>query len=99
MTTNHRLSLQAVETAMTHIVRFALGFKRRCITTVRSVGLTVAYLSGFSRSPKMLYLELVNICNADCVFCAYRHDKREKSRLSFESLRRAIDEFKVLGGR
>ena len=42
---------------------------------------------------------MVNVCNADCVFCAYRHDKRPKRRLALDVIQRTAAEFKRLGGK
>jgi hypothetical protein len=60
---------------------------------------TLRYFAGQLRGPEWLYLELTNTCNADCIFCAYRHDKREKTLLSMDVITRVATQFKKLGGR
>ena len=48
--------------------------------------------------PKQLHVETTNICNADCVFCAYRYDKRKKKIMSEEQLRKILTEYRDIGG-
>jgi sulfatase maturation enzyme AslB (radical SAM superfamily) len=59
---------------------------------------TARYMAGQMAGPRWLYLEVVNICNADCIFCAYRHDKRPKRRLGLDVITKAATEYKDLGG-
>ena len=43
-------------------------------------------------------IELVNTCNADCTFCAYRYQKRPKGIISDEIFKRAVDQYCLIGG-
>jgi hypothetical protein len=65
---------------------------------VQNIWTTLRYFAGRLPGPSWLYLEVVNICNADCVFCAYRYDKRPKRRLGIDVIARAATEYKKLGG-
>ncbi|MDY0117268.1 MAG: radical SAM protein, partial [Sulfurimonadaceae bacterium] len=49
--------------------------------------------------PKELFLETSNICNANCIFCAYQFDKREKKIMSFDLFQKIVDEYKNIGGK
>ena len=66
---------------------------------LHNLWLTARYYLHLLPAPSRLYLEVVNVCNADCVFCAYRHDPRPKRRLALEVIRRTAAEFKRLGGK
>lgn len=48
--------------------------------------------------PKELFLETSNICNANCIFCAYQFDKREKKIMNFDLFKKIVDEYRSLGG-
>lgn len=48
--------------------------------------------------PQQLFIETTNVCNSDCVFCAYRYDKRKKVVLGGEDFRGIVEEYKELGG-
>lgn len=48
--------------------------------------------------PHALYVEGTNICNAQCVFCAYPEMKRPKKVMSMELFRLLIDQYCALGG-
>jgi hypothetical protein len=65
---------------------------------LQNIALTLRYFMGLLPAPTRLYLEVVNVCNADCVFCAYRHDKRPKRRLALDVIQRTAAEFQRLGG-
>ena len=43
-------------------------------------------------------MEITNICNANCTFCAYRYQKKKKKVLNFNNYKRIIDEYSDLGG-
>ena len=52
--------------------------------------------------PIALSLETTNICNANCIFCAYQYQKefrKGKGVMSDEIYERALDGFKRLGGK
>ena len=46
----------------------------------------------------ILTIEVTNICNANCQFCAYKHQKRMKLTMSDELFRHSIYEFVKFGG-
>jgi MoaA/NifB/PqqE/SkfB family radical SAM enzyme len=43
-------------------------------------------------------IEVSNICNANCVFCAYQYQERPKQFMTDETFRLALDQFVELGG-
>jgi Radical SAM superfamily/Iron-sulfur cluster-binding domain len=48
--------------------------------------------------PLILRVEVTNVCNADCVFCAYQYQERPVERMSFELFRHVVDQYTALGG-
>lgn len=48
--------------------------------------------------PDMLYIESTNICNANCIFCAYQYDKQPKGTIDFELLKKVVIDYKKAGG-
>lgn len=48
--------------------------------------------------PMRLTLELTNICNANCTFCAYRYLERPKRVMDEQVFRSAVDEYSAMGG-
>lgn len=49
--------------------------------------------------PSALYIEPVNICNADCIFCAYQFDERPKRFIDDHVFKKTIDEYCERGGK
>ncbi len=49
--------------------------------------------------PSYLYLELTNICNANCIFCAYQFDNRPKTVMDEVVFTHAVEEYYEMGGR
>jgi len=45
-----------------------------------------------------LRIETCNICNANCIFCAYQYQKRKKRIMSEEMFNKLIDDYNVMGG-
>lgn len=43
-------------------------------------------------------MEITNICNADCTFCAYRFQKKKKGVITLESYQYLVDEYSKHGG-
>lgn len=43
-------------------------------------------------------MEITNICNANCTFCAYRYQKKKKKVLDFKNFKKIIDQYSELGG-
>ncbi|HZW23954.1 MAG TPA: radical SAM/SPASM domain-containing protein [Gallionella sp.] len=48
--------------------------------------------------PWNLLVELTNICNADCIFCAYRFQSREQKVMSREIYLKALNDYCAMGG-
>ena len=46
-----------------------------------------------------LFIQVTNICNANCVFCAYRKLESEKGFMRFETFKKAVDEYVEMGGK
>ncbi len=49
--------------------------------------------------PNVLKVESTNICNADCIFCAYQYEDRPKSFMPDDLYAKALQEYAALGGR
>jgi MoaA/NifB/PqqE/SkfB family radical SAM enzyme len=45
-----------------------------------------------------LHIETTNVCNANCIFCAYQHQQRPKGVMSWDLFRKVVDEFCDCGG-
>lgn len=45
-----------------------------------------------------LSIEPGNICNANCVFCAYQYQKRKKKIMPLEMFKKIIDDYNSIGG-
>lgn len=45
--------------------------------------------------PNFIYIEPTNICNANCIFCAYQFYKAEKKTMPDDILNKIIDEIKL----
>ncbi len=71
------------------------------IILFRSPGFYKKYEKGSIMSK--LCFEVTNICNANCIFCAYRILKKDTSRkvgvMRFEVFKKALDEFILMGGK
>jgi len=52
---------------------------------------------GYSR-PLMLFCETVNICNNDCIICAYSHMKRPKGIMPLSLFRKCLSDYALMGG-
>ena len=48
--------------------------------------------------PEILKFETTNVCNANCIFCAYQYDTRPKGFMSMELFKRALKEYVEMGG-
>lgn len=48
--------------------------------------------------PLDVSLETITVCNARCVFCAYRRTKRETEVMTMELYKKILDEYAGLGG-
>ena len=49
--------------------------------------------------PRGLHIEGTNICNAECVFCAYPMMERRKKVMPMDDFRRVVDDYVGMGGR
>jgi Radical SAM superfamily len=59
---------------------------------------TTPHSTDVPKAPLILRIEVVNLCNADCVFCTYQYQKRAIETMSFDVFKRAVDQFTALGG-
>jgi MoaA/NifB/PqqE/SkfB family radical SAM enzyme len=50
------------------------------------------------KPPVTLKFETTNLCNANCIFCAYQYDTRPKGIMSMELFKRAFKEYIDMGG-
>lgn len=50
------------------------------------------------RAPLFLRIEVVNLCNANCVFCTYQFQTREIETMGFDVFKLAIDQYRKIGG-
>ncbi len=48
--------------------------------------------------PRGLHIEGTNICNAECVFCAYPQMERRKKVMPLEDFERVLDDYIAMGG-
>lgn len=48
--------------------------------------------------PRVLVIELTNVCNANCIFCGYQYDTRRKGIMARDLYLRVIKEFREMGG-
>jgi MoaA/NifB/PqqE/SkfB family radical SAM enzyme len=67
------------------LLRYPL-FKRRLLTLL-------------PRSIPSISIETTNICNANCIFCAYQYQTRPRGVMSMDLFRKVIDDYADLGGR
>ena len=51
------------------------------------------------KTPKTITIAPTNICNANCVFCAYRFLNYKKESIHAETYKKVLNEFKELGGK
>ncbi len=56
-----------------------------------------ALLERLERSHE-LSIEVTNICNANCTFCAYQYQERPRRMMDDETFRKALEGFVALGG-
>jgi len=55
-------------------------------------------LARLAASMPTLSVEATNICNANCVFCAYQHQERPTGVISMGLYQKVVDEYVELGG-
>ena len=79
-----RAALDVVDIEYHHL------FRRRAIR---------ARLDVLRRIPRGLHVEGTNVCNAECVFCAYPMMQRRKQTMSMEDFRELVADYVAMGGR
>ena len=52
-----------------------------------------------NQPPRVLKVELNNVCNANCVFCGYQYELRAKGKMSDELFERSLKEYVAMGGK
>jgi radical SAM protein with 4Fe4S-binding SPASM domain len=57
-----------------------------------------AHLESLRKIPRGLHVEGTNICNAECVFCAYPQMERKKLVMPMDDFRRVVGEYLAMGG-
>lgn len=57
-----------------------------------------AQLERLRRIPRGLHVEGTNICNAECVFCAYPQMERRKQTMSMDDFRSVVAQYLSMGG-
>ena len=55
-------------------------------------------LSAIEKRPWNIHLELSNICNSNCVFCAYQYMTRPKTIMSDAIFNKSLDDYCDIGG-
>jgi radical SAM protein with 4Fe4S-binding SPASM domain len=55
-------------------------------------------LESLRRIPRGLHVEGTNICNAECVFCAYPQMERRKQTMSMPDFEKVVREYVAMGG-
>lgn len=55
-------------------------------------------LRAIETRPWNLHVELSNICNANCIFCAYQYQSRPEKIMADAVYRKALDDYCALGG-
>jgi hypothetical protein len=57
-----------------------------------------ALLERFAASMPTISIETTNICNANCVFCAYQYQERATGTMSMDLFKKVVNEFAEVGG-
>lgn len=57
-----------------------------------------ANIAMLEKRPWNLHIELSNICNANCVFCAYQYQSRKGAIMTDAIFTKALDEYCAMGG-
>lgn len=52
----------------------------------------------WEQKPRALMIEPINVCNANCVFCAYQYLRRPKQAMSDELFEKALGDYAGMGG-
>ena len=57
-----------------------------------------ANLQAVETRPWNIHVELTNICNADCIFCAYQYQTRKQIIMEERIYRKVLDDYCAMGG-
>lgn len=76
----------------------AVSVLRRWLSLWASISRPLRYLLVSRDVPNALYIEPVNICNANCIFCAYQFDQRQKKIMEEDVFKTAVDQYCAMGG-
>lgn len=78
---------------------------RKAWSEIRTLGALAAYpfvrrkiLTVLERGFSGINVETTNICNADCIFCAYQHQSRPEGIMSMDLYSKVLDDFARAGG-
>lgn len=71
------------------VIKFLLGYPNKLLSRGRLV----------PREPFNLSIEITNICDSECAFCANSIMKRKRQELDMGLFKKAVDESKALGGK
>jgi MoaA/NifB/PqqE/SkfB family radical SAM enzyme len=78
------------------------GFRRVVGRGRRRLRLEWTRLRGWRRferrPPATLKVEITNICNANCIFCAYQYEERPKTFMADDLYQKSVMDFAALGG-
>jgi len=55
-------------------------------------------INNLEEKPRILLLETTNLCNANCCFCSYKFQTREKMFMSQHIFKNAVKQFEEIGG-
>jgi MoaA/NifB/PqqE/SkfB family radical SAM enzyme len=83
--------------------RLRRSLRRRVRAALYRVNLRITKLRGWRHfetlPPNVLKVESTNICNADCIFCAYQYENRPKSFMAEDLYLKCVEEYAAMGGR
>lgn len=80
-------------------IKKVISFSRRKITHYLKPLVSIdGIIAKISDKPTSIGFEVTNICNANCIFCAYQYLQRTKAILPMDLFKKATDEFDAFGG-
>jgi MoaA/NifB/PqqE/SkfB family radical SAM enzyme len=83
--------------------QFASRLRKLSRRILRRLDLCVTKVRGWQRfeklPPDVLKIESTNICNANCIFCAYQYENRPKTFIPDDLYLKSLKEYAALGGR
>lgn len=80
----------------------SLNYLRRARADIRTFARTFISWRHFENKISWLTLEVTNICNSNCRFCAYQYQgkfRRQKGIMSDAVFKKSLEEFVALGGK